>query len=91
MMRELPADPDKQRNQPQSTECAGGLSKHTELPAARAFVVQFTRSSDIDNTRLEGSAQHVESGMRRHFHDLAELLEFFGVAVAESEHKSSSS
>ena len=47
-----------------------------ELPADRAFVVQFSAAADLGHHRPEGRVEHVVSGERARFHTLDELLGF---------------
>jgi len=61
------------------------FSAQTELPAQRAFVVQFTGNSAIEHGQFTGSVAHVLSGLRRRFHSLPELMAFITEAVAQNE------
>lgn len=48
------------------------------LPAGRAFVVQFSTETDLEQGRLTGRVEHVVSGQASHFQSLDELLAFIG-------------
>ncbi len=48
----------------------------THLPANRAFVVQFTASTNLPQQQIAGRVEHVVSGQSTHFQSLEELLAF---------------
>lgn len=48
----------------------------SQLPAQRAFVVQFSTESDVAQEQFSGRIEHVTSGQAAEFYSLYELLSF---------------
>jgi hypothetical protein len=46
------------------------------LPAQRAFVIQFSVETEVQQNRFTGRVEHVMSGQATHFHSVEELLAF---------------
>ena len=56
----------------------------TSLPAARAFVVQFSADTRASVKRFAGRVEHIESGHCRRFATLEELVAFVTPYLGES-------
>ena len=49
-----------------------------ELPANRAFVVQFSKESNFAIGQLAGRIEHVTSGRATHFYSMDEMMGLIG-------------
>lgn len=57
--------------------------KGSELPAERAFVVQFRQETDLEKGVIEGRVEHLVSGESAHFGSLEELVQFIGKVLRD--------
>ena len=54
------------------------------LPARRAFVIQFSMDTEVQQSRLTGRAEHVMSGQSTHFSSLDDLLGFLAQVLSKN-------
>lgn len=62
-------------------------SQQASLPTDRAFVVQFTTTTDMHQRRVAGRVEHVASGHSSHFRSLQELWAFIAQMLGEKQGK----
>ena len=54
-----------------------------ELPASKAFVVQFKHDTGTEPARFSGRIEHLNSGRRAHFRSAEELLTILAALLSE--------